>query len=70
MRRLESTECQIKLFIPGSTARICTQHFTKDQIDRFGLTIRLRKGAIPTIFKRSNTSEPQVMNNIYIYKCN
>ena len=62
MWRLESSESETEVFVPGSTARICTEHFTEDQVYRFGLTIRLRDGAIPTIFK----SEPQVMHIKYI----
>uniref|UniRef100_A0A8C4QGW7 THAP-type domain-containing protein n=1 Tax=Eptatretus burgeri TaxID=7764 RepID=A0A8C4QGW7_EPTBU len=35
---------------PGSNAKVCSAHFTEDQLDRTGQIVRLREGAIPTIF--------------------
>ena len=49
MKRLENGS-NTKLFVPGTAARICTEHFEDEYVYRFGKYITLRDEAVPTIF--------------------
>lgn len=38
-------------FVPSRKSVVCSDHFEDKWFDRTGQTVRLRDGAIPTIFK-------------------
>lgn len=40
-----------KNFIPSSSTKICSEHFTKDSYEVGGLRKRLKKDAIPSLFE-------------------
>ena len=60
MKRLDKIGHKTKLFVPGPGARICTKHFTEDNIYRLSTYITLREGAIPTLFKVTDDDELSV----------
>ncbi|XP_029650480.1 uncharacterized protein LOC115223897 [Octopus sinensis] len=60
---------------PSETSVLCSNHFEPDCFDQIGQTTQLRKDAIPTIFKTTNSLKKlstsiQPMLKGGLYKCN
>ena len=45
---------------PAPTSRLCSDHFEPNAFDRSGQTVRLRDGAIPTIFHLKSRSQQAI----------
>lgn len=50
LRKIWETALRKEGFSATPHSVLCSQHFTEDAIDRTGQIVRLREGAIPSIF--------------------
>lgn len=52
--------------LPGKGSVLCSVHFSKECFDRTGQTVRLREGAVPTLFELPEHLQVMLVSGLFV----